>query len=62
MKPLLQVSRQEEEMQAKDEELSKVREKQVQAEKQLEEMEVKQQQVTHPTHTLLKFSHTISSL
>lgn len=52
MKPLLQVSRQEEEMQAKDEELNKVREKQVQAEKQLEEMEVKQQQVTHTHHSL----------
>uniref|UniRef100_W5L7C8 Myosin-9 n=1 Tax=Astyanax mexicanus TaxID=7994 RepID=W5L7C8_ASTMX len=45
VKPLLQVSRQEEEMQAKDEELTKVREKQQVAEKQLEEMEVKQQQL-----------------
>uniref|UniRef100_A0A8B9K9Y1 Myosin-9 n=1 Tax=Astyanax mexicanus TaxID=7994 RepID=A0A8B9K9Y1_ASTMX len=40
VKPLLQVSRQEEEMQAKDEELTKVREKQQVAEKQLEEMEL----------------------
>uniref|UniRef100_A0A671RJ69 Myosin-9-like n=1 Tax=Sinocyclocheilus anshuiensis TaxID=1608454 RepID=A0A671RJ69_9TELE len=46
VKPLLQVSRQEEEMQAKDEELNKVREKQMVAEQQLNEMEVKQQQVT----------------
>uniref|UniRef100_A0A671RLH1 Myosin-9-like n=1 Tax=Sinocyclocheilus anshuiensis TaxID=1608454 RepID=A0A671RLH1_9TELE len=44
VKPLLQVSRQEEEMQAKDEELNKVREKQMVAEQQLNEMEVKQQQ------------------
>ncbi|XP_073678741.1 myosin-9-like [Garra rufa] len=45
VKPLLQVSRQEEEMQAKDEELNKVKEKQVVAEQQLKEMEVKQQQL-----------------
>ncbi|XP_073799893.1 myosin-9 isoform X1 [Danio rerio] len=45
VKPLLQVSRQEEEMQAKEEELSKVREKQQVAEQQLVEMEVKQQQL-----------------
>lgn len=47
VKPLLQVSRQEEEMQAKDEELNKVKEKQIVAEQQLKEMEVKQQQVMH---------------
>uniref|UniRef100_A0A8C1R8B9 Myosin-9 n=1 Tax=Cyprinus carpio TaxID=7962 RepID=A0A8C1R8B9_CYPCA len=46
VKPLLQVSRQEEEMQAKDEELSKVREKQIVAEQQLQEMEAKQQQLS----------------
>uniref|UniRef100_A0A672RQ06 Myosin-9 n=1 Tax=Sinocyclocheilus grahami TaxID=75366 RepID=A0A672RQ06_SINGR len=40
VKPLLQVSRQEEEMQAKDEELNKVREKQMVAEQQLKEMEL----------------------
>ncbi|XP_016114733.1 myosin-9-like [Sinocyclocheilus grahami] len=45
VKPLLQVSRQEEEMQAKDDELNKVREKQMVAEQQLNEMEVKQQQL-----------------
>ncbi|XP_062872384.1 myosin-9-like isoform X2 [Trichomycterus rosablanca] len=46
VKPLLQVSRQEEEMQAKDDELSKVKEKQVHAEMQLEEMAVKQHQMS----------------
>ncbi|XP_065134483.1 myosin-9 isoform X1 [Paramisgurnus dabryanus] len=45
VKPLLQVSRQEEEMQAKDEELNKVKEKQQVAELQLKELEVKQQQL-----------------
>ncbi|XP_024128654.1 myosin-9 isoform X2 [Oryzias melastigma] len=45
VKPLLQVSRQEEEMQAKDEELNKVKEKQMHAEEQLLEMEQKQQQL-----------------
>ncbi len=45
VKPLLQVSRQEEEMLAKDEELNKVREKQIVAEEQMQEMAVKQQQV-----------------
>ncbi|XP_037398327.1 myosin-9 isoform X3 [Pygocentrus nattereri] len=45
VKPLLQVSRQEEEMQAKEDELNKVKEKQLHAEKQLEDMEVKQQQL-----------------
>ncbi|XP_016345071.1 myosin-9-like [Sinocyclocheilus anshuiensis] len=52
VKPLLQVSRQEEEMQAKDEELNKVREKQMVAEQQLNEMEVKQQQVTRYCYRL----------
>ncbi|XP_054891532.1 myosin-9-like isoform X1 [Poeciliopsis prolifica] len=45
VKPLLQVSRQEEEMQAKDEELHKVKEKHLQAEQQLQEMEEKHQQL-----------------
>ena len=45
MKPLLQVTRQEEEMQAKDEELVKVKEKQTKVEGQLVEMETKNQQV-----------------
>ncbi|XP_056144693.1 myosin-9-like isoform X2 [Lampris incognitus] len=46
VKPLLQVSRQEEEMQAKDEELLKVKEKHLYTQQQLEEMEVKQQQLS----------------
>ena len=45
VKPLLQVSRQEEEIEAKDSELKKVKEKQEYAEVQLQEMEGKQQQV-----------------
>lgn len=45
MKPLLQVTRQEEEMLAKEDELSKVKEKQVQAEEMIKEFENKQQQV-----------------
>lgn len=46
VKPLLQVSRQEEEMLAKEEELLKVKEKQIQVEEQLKEFEAKQQQVS----------------
>lgn len=45
VKPLLQVTRQEEELQAKDEELLKVKEKQTKVEGELEEMERKHQQV-----------------
>ena len=45
MKPLLQVSRQEEEMQAKDDELLKVKEKQGKVEVELVEMQKKHQQV-----------------
>nr|XP_061805148.1 myosin-10-like isoform X3 [Nerophis lumbriciformis] len=45
VKPLLQVTRQEEEMQAKDEELVKVKEKQTKVEGQLVEMERKHQQL-----------------
>ena len=45
MKPLLQVTRQEEEMVAKEEELIKVKERQLQTEVQLKEFETKQQQV-----------------
>lgn len=45
MKPLLQVTRQEEELQAKDEELVKVKERQIKMEGELEEMERKNQQV-----------------
>ncbi|CAN9505992.1 unnamed protein product [Ophioblennius macclurei] len=46
VKPLLQVSRQEEEMQAKDDELVKVKEKQLYAEQQIREMEEKQHQLS----------------
>lgn len=45
VKPLLQVSRQEEEMQAKEDELVKVKEKHLYAEQQLQEMDEKQHQV-----------------
>ena len=45
VKPLLQVTRQEEEMQAKDEELVKVKERQSKVESELVEMEKKHQQV-----------------
>lgn len=45
VKPLLQVTRQEEEMLAKEDELSKVKERQEQVEKLLQEYESKQQQV-----------------
>ncbi|XP_026158575.1 myosin-9-like isoform X1 [Mastacembelus armatus] len=45
VKPLLQVTRQEEEMVAKEEELIKVKERQLQAEEQLKEFEAKQQQL-----------------
>lgn len=45
MKPLLQVSRQEEEMQAKDEELNKVKEKHFHAEQQIREMVDQHKQV-----------------
>lgn len=47
VKPLLQVTRQEEEMQAKDEELVKVKEKQTKLEGELVEMERKHQQVSY---------------
>ena len=45
VKPLLQVTRQEEEMQAKDEELVKVKERQLKVENELVDMERKHQQV-----------------
>lgn len=45
MKPLLQVTRQEEEMLAKEDELCKVKERQEQAEVMIKEYESKQQQV-----------------
>ncbi|XP_048868788.1 myosin-9a isoform X2 [Brienomyrus brachyistius] len=45
VKPLLQVSRQEEEMQAKEDELIKVKERQQQVEEQLQESEIKNSQL-----------------
>lgn len=45
VKPLLQVTRQEEEMVAKEEELVKMKERQQQAEDQLKDSEAKQKQV-----------------
>ncbi|XP_059416869.1 myosin-10-like isoform X3 [Carassius carassius] len=52
VKPLLQVTRQEEEMQAKDEELIKVKEKQVKVENDLVEMEQKHQQLLEEKNIL----------
>lgn len=63
VKPLLQVTRQEEELQAKDEELLKVKEKQTKVEGELEEMERKHQQVSAPpsqSHTLPKWCESSS--
>uniref|UniRef100_A0A8D0KP07 Myosin heavy chain 10 n=1 Tax=Salvator merianae TaxID=96440 RepID=A0A8D0KP07_SALMN len=52
VKPLLQVTRQEEELQAKDEELLKVKEKQTKVEAELEEMERKHQQLLEEKNIL----------
>ncbi|XP_036070011.1 myosin-9 [Oryzias melastigma] len=46
VKPLLQVTRQEEEMVAKEEELLKVKEQQLEAEKRVRDYELKQQELT----------------
>lgn len=51
VKPLLQVTRQEEEMQAKDEELQKTRERQQKAESELKELELKHTQVRDSSHS-----------
>lgn len=45
VKPLLQVTRQEEEMQAKEEEMQKIKERQQKAETELKELEQKHTQV-----------------
>lgn len=55
MKPLLQVSRQEEEMMAKDEELTKVKEKHLYAEQQIRELEDKQSQVNLKSNCLVRY-------
>ncbi|XP_051792245.1 myosin-10 isoform X2 [Erpetoichthys calabaricus] len=52
VKPLLQVTRQEEEMQAKDEELLKVKEKHGKVERELVEMERKNQQIIEEKNIL----------
>ncbi|XP_039356839.1 myosin-10 isoform X2 [Mauremys reevesii] len=52
VKPLLQVTRQEEELQAKDEELLKVKEKQTKVEAELEEMGRKHQQIVEEKNIL----------
>ncbi|KAM9857329.1 myosin-10 isoform 1-T1 [Aulostomus maculatus] len=52
VKPLLQVTRQEEEMQAKDEELVKVKERQLKVENELVEMERKHQQLVEEKNIL----------
>ncbi|XP_077183600.1 myosin-10 isoform X2 [Paroedura picta] len=52
VKPLLQVTRQEEELQAKDEELVKVKEKQIKVEAELEDMERKHQQLLEEKNIL----------
>lgn len=56
VKPLLQVSRQEEEMMAKEEELIKVKEKQLAAENRLSEMETFQAQVSFANLICKSFS------
>lgn len=53
MKPLLQVTRQDEEIGVLEEELVKLKEKQQQAEEQLKEYESKHQQVE--VHRKMKF-------
>ncbi|KAH0632072.1 hypothetical protein JD844_020133 [Phrynosoma platyrhinos] len=52
VKPLLQVTRQEEEMQAKDEELKMVKERQMKAESELKELEQKHSQLTEEKNQL----------
>uniref|UniRef100_A0A8C4V6J6 Myosin heavy chain 11 n=1 Tax=Falco tinnunculus TaxID=100819 RepID=A0A8C4V6J6_FALTI len=52
VKPLLQVTRQEEEMQAKDEELQKTKERQQKAESELKELELKHSQLCEEKNLL----------
>uniref|UniRef100_A0A8C0BSE6 Myosin heavy chain 11 n=1 Tax=Buteo japonicus TaxID=224669 RepID=A0A8C0BSE6_9AVES len=52
VKPLLQVTRQEEEMQAKDEELQKTKERQQKAESELKELELKHTQLCEEKNLL----------
>uniref|UniRef100_A0AAQ4PJB7 Myosin, heavy chain 10, non-muscle n=1 Tax=Gasterosteus aculeatus aculeatus TaxID=481459 RepID=A0AAQ4PJB7_GASAC len=62
VKPLLQVTRQEEEMQAKDEELVKVKEKQLKVENELVEMERKHQQLVEEKNILAEQLHAETEL
>lgn len=60
MKPLLQVTRQEEEMQAKDEELQRTKERQQKAEAELKELEQKHTQVTDRSKPLRNISQSLT--
>uniref|UniRef100_UPI0037E77A36 myosin-10 n=1 Tax=Semicossyphus pulcher TaxID=241346 RepID=UPI0037E77A36 len=62
VKPLLQVTRQEEEMQAKDEELVKVKERQLKVENELVEMERKHQQLVEEKNILAEQLHAETEL
>ncbi|KAM8773470.1 myosin-10 isoform 2-T2 [Acanthopagrus schlegelii] len=62
VKPLLQVTRQEEEMQAKDEELVKVKERQLKVENELVEMERKHQQLLEEKNILAEQLHAETEL
>ncbi|XP_074554424.1 myosin-10-like isoform X2 [Halichoeres trimaculatus] len=62
VKPLLQVTRQEEEMQAKDEELMKVKERQQKVENELVEMERKHQQLIEEKNILAEQLHAETEL
>uniref|UniRef100_A0A3Q3NH80 Myosin, heavy chain 10, non-muscle n=1 Tax=Labrus bergylta TaxID=56723 RepID=A0A3Q3NH80_9LABR len=62
VKPLLQVTRQEEEMQAKDEELVKVKERQLKVENELVEFERKHQQLVEEKNILAEQLHAETEL
>ncbi|KAF7213183.1 myosin-10 isoform X3 [Nothobranchius furzeri] len=62
VKPLLQVTRQEEELQAKDEELMKVKERQLKVENELVEMERKHQQLLEEKNILAEQLHAETEL
>ncbi|PWA32648.1 hypothetical protein CCH79_00012517, partial [Gambusia affinis] len=62
VKPLLQVTRQEEELQAKDEELVKVKERQLKVENELVEMERKHQQLLEEKNILAEQLHAETEL
>uniref|UniRef100_A0AAQ5YMH2 Myosin, heavy chain 10, non-muscle n=1 Tax=Amphiprion ocellaris TaxID=80972 RepID=A0AAQ5YMH2_AMPOC len=62
VKPLLQVTRQEEELQAKDEELIKVKERQLKVENEMVEMERKHQQLVEEKNILAEQLHAETEL